>query len=107
VDQSGQGVFSTGDLYTLSQLGIASIDLNTIAVNRKDNGNTIQDDSRFTWADGSTGDIASVTLAYDTSNNQQLIQAMASMPSSGSDPASTSLVAPEFVDTRYLLAATH
>ena len=68
VDQSGNGQFQAGSLYTLNQLGIASIDLNGTVVNQNNNGNIIVDDSTFTWSNGTTGDIAGVNLVANPNN---------------------------------------
>jgi hypothetical protein len=63
VDQSGTGVFSQGELYSLDQLGITSISLNTSAVNAQNNGNTILQTATFTFASGETSQIAAVGFA--------------------------------------------
>jgi hypothetical protein len=80
VDSSGTGQYQTGQLYTLDQLGITSINLNATAVNANSNGNTIEDQSTFTTTSG-TGDIAGVSLAFnsDTAGMQlnSLISGMA------------------------------
>jgi len=65
-------------LFTLAQLGITSINLNATAENVNQNGNTILADSTFTWANGSTGDIAGVALQFNpasTSQNSVNVQA--------------------------------
>ena len=65
VDASGTGNFQSGQLETLDQLGITSINLNAATENQNNNGNTILADSTFTYANGSTGDIAGVSLAFN------------------------------------------
>ena len=62
---TGQGA----ELMSLSQLGIASLNLNAEQVSVSNNGNTIVANSSFTFADGSTGNIAGVELAYQRSNS--------------------------------------
>ena len=65
VDTTGNGNFQSGQLYSLDQLGITSINLNAIEVNQNNNGNTILDNSTFTFSNGTTGDIAGVDLAFN------------------------------------------
>jgi len=88
VDSTGTGDFHSDQLVTLGQLGITSINLNTVNVQRDSNGNTILADSSFTRSDGSSGDIAGVALRFASSpasaasanlaaQSQQLISAMA------------------------------
>ncbi|MBR8182511.1 S-layer family protein [Burkholderia ambifaria] len=93
VDTTGTGQFQRGQLMSLDQLGITSLNLDGEQVNRDSNGNQILVDSSFTRADGSTGDVAGVSLMNNpnaTANpveNQvrSLIAAMASFaPSAGS-----------------------
>ena len=83
----GDGVCQQNELFTLDQLGIASIDLNRAELDKQDNGNIILGGSTFTRADGSKGDIAEVSFHYDgtskanvalLSQTQQLVSAMAS-----------------------------
>ena len=62
VDQSGTAAFNSGSLYSMAQLGITSINLGALQVDQNSNGNTILDDSTFTFANGTTGDIAGVDL---------------------------------------------
>jgi len=65
VDTTGTGTFQEGQLLSFAQLGITSIDLNGVQVNRDSNGNEILVDSTFTRADGTMGDIAGVNLKYN------------------------------------------
>jgi hypothetical protein len=65
VDPTGSGVFNSADLYTLSQLGITSINLNTTAASGQDNSSGVVADSEFTMANGSTGDIAGVNFEFN------------------------------------------
>ena len=51
---------------TLDQLGIASINLNSTSEQVNNNGNTILNDSTFTWNNGIAGDIAGVNLMFNS-----------------------------------------
>ncbi|WP_062117225.1 beta strand repeat-containing protein [Collimonas pratensis] len=82
VDPTGDANFQQGELYSLSQLGISSINLNSTAEQVNNKGNTILNDSTFTWNNGTTGDIAGVDLAF----NQNAVASPATAIS-GSDPA--------------------
>ena len=62
VNAAGDGVFRPSDLKSLSQLGVASINLTNFGIGKYDNGNAIVKDGSFTFANGTTGDIAQVTL---------------------------------------------
>jgi hypothetical protein len=103
VDTTGTGQFRSGQLYSLDQLGITSINLNGKRVNQDNNGNQILVDSTFTWANGSTGDIAGVNLMFNpnavdssagsaTANlaDLQISNLVASMASYGAQPAASS-----------------
>jgi hypothetical protein len=68
INSAGDGVFQSGDLYSMSALGIAAIDLDPTTVNATDNGNTILQESTFVFTNGSTGDLASVFLNFDADN---------------------------------------
>jgi len=82
-EASGQG----GQLYTLDQLGIVAINLNAQTVNQANNGNTILQNSLFVYANGTTGNIASVDFAVNTASIQSqasgLVSAMAGFAPSG------------------------
>jgi hypothetical protein len=65
VDPTGNANFAEGKLESLDQLGITSINLNSIAEDISSNGNTILNDSTFAWNNGATGDIAGIDLAFD------------------------------------------
>lgn len=65
IDQNGDATYQQGELMTLDQLGIASINLKSAAEQVNSNGNTILNDSTFTWNNGATGDIAGVDLALN------------------------------------------
>jgi trimeric autotransporter adhesin len=76
VDNSGSGNFESEQLETLDKLGITSINLDFTSENQDNNGNTLLADSTFTWANGTTGDIAGVNLLY----NPNSIQPQSSKP---------------------------
>jgi hypothetical protein len=59
-------VVVNGVVKTLGELGIVSVDLNSDRVGYVlSDGSSIDGEARFTRADGSTGTVADVTLAYD------------------------------------------
>jgi len=64
VDANADGVDQTGELETLGQAGIASINLKDAQTGSYDHGNIIAADSSFTFTNGQTGDIADAWLAY-------------------------------------------
>jgi Ca2+-binding RTX toxin-like protein len=73
VDTNGNGQVDPGELKTLQQAGITSINLNAAAQSDDtDNGNTIVATSTFTFADGSTGNVDQVDLNINTFNTQYL-----------------------------------
>ncbi|WP_187274926.1 MULTISPECIES: hypothetical protein [unclassified Methylobacterium] len=106
VDASGTAVSDPGSLHSLGDLGIVSIDLNATPDGRPDHGNTILADGRFTWADGSRGDIADVALrfrtnpspvsngaaAIDPGTQTQASQLVAALSTFGVSPAAESTV---------------
>ncbi|MFC4706855.1 hypothetical protein ACFPAA_24950, partial [Paraburkholderia caffeinitolerans] len=117
VDTTGTGQFQSGQLYSLDQLGIASLGLGGTEVDRNSNGNEIVVDSAFTWASGKTGDMAGVNLNFaggaaagetsagiDQTRTQNLVSAMASFGAATS--ASSVLAAPAQNDPHVLLAAS-
>ena len=56
----------TREAKTLTELGITSIDLNPDATNIElPDGSVITGQTTFTWADGTTGNVADTTLAVD------------------------------------------
>ncbi|PFH10884.1 hypothetical protein BCF11_3318 [Collimonas sp. PA-H2] len=67
VDPTGNANFQQGKLESLKQLGIASINLDSTAEKINSNGNTILNDTTFSWKNGKTGDIAGVSLTFDPS----------------------------------------
>jgi len=73
-DYDQDGITDAGELKTLSQLGIVSISLSNTAPASPTavGGNTIAHEGHFTRADGSTGNIADVTLTLNESNSKWL-----------------------------------
>jgi len=61
-DTNGNGVVDPGELQTLAQLGIVSISLSATVVDQSANGNEIQRIATFTRSDGTTGEVAEVSL---------------------------------------------
>lgn len=59
---AGDGIFRSADMFSLSNLGIASISLGASYVPRYDNGNIIMNESSFTYSDGRKGEIAQAVL---------------------------------------------
>ncbi|CAB3746105.1 beta strand repeat-containing protein [Paraburkholderia humisilvae] len=120
VDTTGTGQFQSGQLVSLDQLGITSIDLNAQQINQGNNGNTVEADSTFTWANGTTGDIAGVKLDYTPAGGKSSGQAddtnsvidsqvhLATQSMSGFAPtiAASSVLAAQGVDPETVLAAS-
>jgi Ca2+-binding RTX toxin-like protein len=66
-DINGDGYSSSDDLFSLSDLGIASINLNYTSANVTDaNGNTLVQQGTFTKADGSSGQMGGFNLQRET-----------------------------------------
>ena len=67
IDANGDGVTDPGELYSLSQLGITSISLNSIDLGdgATANGTTLSAASGFTYADGTSGQIYDATFPTD------------------------------------------
>ncbi|WP_156126629.1 S-layer family protein [Burkholderia sp. 9120] len=120
VDPTGTANFQSGELLSLSQLGITSIDLNGTQVSQNSNGNEILVDSSFTYANGKTGDIAGVDLKYNpnvtssaegntaTLSDTQLSSLIAAMASYGTQSAASSTLAPaQTAQESMLLASAH
>ncbi|MFM0166578.1 calcium-binding protein [Paraburkholderia sediminicola] len=72
VDANGNGTTDSGELYTLSQLGIVSINLNATAVTETIAGNKISSISSYTLADGTTREIVDAWFANSTMNTKPL-----------------------------------
>nr|WP_295238202.1 calcium-binding protein [uncultured Brevundimonas sp.] len=64
-DVNGDGVSEASELFSLADLGIASISLNAQSANLTNAGNWISDVGTFKWIDGSVGSIADVWFRYD------------------------------------------
>ena len=70
-DADGDGVTDEGELRTLEELEIASLDLNYKDVNKNlGNGNSITQISSYTKTDGTTGEMGDVNLSYNDSITQ-------------------------------------
>jgi len=70
-DANGDGVSQPGEMKTLSDLGITSIDLTpTGAAQQMSDGSVIQGVSTFTRVDGTTGLAGDVALAFDPGSPQ-------------------------------------
>ena len=67
-DANQNGNVDDGELFSLEELGIESIDLNAVARDIEDNGNLINSESTVTFADGTTRIINGVDLSRDTIN---------------------------------------
>jgi hypothetical protein len=119
VDPTGTANFQSGELFSLSQLGITSINLNGQQVNENSNGNEILVDSTFTYANGSTGDIAGVNLmfnpnAVNSSTGQttasladlQISNLILSMAAYGAQPAASSALVAAAQQTPQAMLAT-
>jgi len=63
-DTNGDGVAQPGELFTLAQLGIQSINLGDQTTSQIVSGNTIEAVSSVTMTNGSTQEIAAVNFAY-------------------------------------------
>ena len=73
VDANGNGVVDAGELETLQQAGIASINLNATAqTNDIVSGNTIAATGTFTFTNGSTGNVDQVEFNVDSYHTQYL-----------------------------------
>jgi Ca2+-binding RTX toxin-like protein len=66
VDANQDGVCEAGEFKTLDQLGITSISLQSNNQFSVDNGVTVHGETTFTWANGTTGQAADVTLPTST-----------------------------------------
>ncbi|WP_420970809.1 calcium-binding protein [Bradyrhizobium sp. B120] len=65
-DANGNAVVDPGELKTLSDLGIASINVSSTAQNGMSAaGNSIEATGTFTWANGTTGSVGDVVLTTD------------------------------------------
>lgn len=69
-DLNQDGISQMNELSNLADVGIASLNLDTVVLNRGQNGNTIVSTGTYTKTDGSTGTSADVNLAIDTVNRR-------------------------------------
>jgi hypothetical protein len=95
VDANGDGVSQPGEVKTLTQLGIASIDLNPKGpATTFGDGSMIQGLSTFTRTDGTTGAAGDVALAFEPADASlsKLIQAMAVYSTASSGLGAGSIV---------------
>jgi hypothetical protein len=67
VDANHDGKTGAGELKTLTDLGIASLDLHGLVGSTSNNGNAIGLTSSYTTTDGATHDMADVWFTKDTS----------------------------------------
>jgi VCBS repeat-containing protein len=82
---------SSGQFYTLAQLGITSIDVNSVVSGQIDNGNTIVATSTFSMTNPTTGATTTNTIAeVNLATNIQITQ----LPSSTVTPSQTALNLP-------------
>ena len=73
VDKNQDGHSQRDELYTLAQLGIASLNVTSTDISRYDNGNIIDATGSFTYTDGTEGQLASVQLVADTDENANTV----------------------------------
>ncbi|ASL46262.1 Poly(beta-D-mannuronate) C5 epimerase 5 [Burkholderia sp. AD24] len=73
VDGNGNGTTDSGELYTLTQLGIVSINLNAAAVYLTLAGNRISSISSYTLTDGTTREIVDAWFANSTMNTKPVV----------------------------------
>ena len=64
-DVNENGITDAGELKTLAQAGITSINLNTQDISIEQNQNTITAQSTYTRSNGTTGDIFNVNFAFN------------------------------------------
>ena len=65
-DLNGNGNFDEGELFTLADMGITSINLDATYINQWSGGNWLSHESTFTWANGDTGQIIDVWFENST-----------------------------------------
>ncbi|MDD5359157.1 MAG: calcium-binding protein [Sulfurovaceae bacterium] len=61
-DMDSDGVSDSGELFTLNELGITSINLTTATTNTTNNTNTITDTGTYTKSDGTTATVANLNF---------------------------------------------
>jgi hypothetical protein len=73
-DADGDGISQRGELKTLDQLGISSIDLSPVGPGvTLDDGSVIQGLSKYTRTDGTTGVAGDVALAHEDTTRDDLL----------------------------------
>jgi hypothetical protein len=70
VDANGNGVTDSGELYTLSQLGITSINLTATEASTSIEGNPVNLVGSYTLQDGTTREIAAVSLTTNPTDTE-------------------------------------
>ncbi len=65
-DLNGNGISEEGELLSLADMGITSINLDAIYINQWSGGNWLSHESTFTWANGDTGQIIDVWFENST-----------------------------------------
>lgn len=90
---------SSGELYTLAQLGITSINVSSTLSGQVDNGNTVVATSTFTMTNPTTGVATTNTIAeVNLQTNQQFTQ----LPTSTVTPSQTALNLPNLTGFGFL-----
>ena len=91
-DADSDGVTDDGELLSLADHGIASIDLDANEVNRDEEGNLIFAEGEFTRTDGETGSY--IGVAFDTGDDNEVVFGeAASKPLRGTDSADDFILA--------------
>jgi len=80
VDANHDGASQAGELKSLSQLGIVSLDLHGLAGHATDHGNLLGLTSSYTTADGSTHAMADVWFAKDSTSSDPSSSVTSSQP---------------------------
>jgi len=93
VDANHDGVSEAGEVKSLSQLGIVSLDLHGLAGHATDHGNLLGLTSSYTTADGATHAMADVWFAKDGTASTSASAAAASSHESTSTPSLGDLLA--------------
>ncbi|TPN90017.1 calcium-binding protein, partial [Mesorhizobium sp. B1-1-5] len=70
IDSNGDGITDPAELVTLAQEGITSIDLHATSSNQVISGNSISSESRFAWANGTTGSIVDAWFQNDATDTR-------------------------------------
>ena len=68
IDANSDGITDAGELHTLGDLGIVSIDLNATPLQQDNNGNELNAVSTVALSDGSTQDIFGISFDRNTAN---------------------------------------